>query len=152
MLNARQARRAARMYYLDCVPIDKIAGALGCSRGEIVEVIDDPGRQQQYIDEAQKARKRLRLRAAAAAEAALEKQVEFLAAEQTETELIVAQQRTAGQLLRAGMEDERTDGTVKLIFENGMPKLGMPKGKYPEGGMVEREGTFTPVLCVDGDQ
>ena len=139
------------MYYLDCKPLEKIAEELGCSRSEVVEVIDDPGRQQQYIDEAHKARKRLRLRAAAAAEAALEKQVEFLATEQTETELIVAQQRTAGQLLRAGMEDERADGTVRVIFENGAPKLGMPKGKYPEGGMV-REGTFTPVLCVDGDQ
>jgi len=150
MLGARRARRAARMYYLDCVPIDKIAQELNCSRKEVLEVIDDPGCQQQYLDEAAKARKRLRIRAAAAADAALERQVEFIAQEQTEKELIVAQQRTAARIMEAGMDDGESDGTIKIVFKYGMPELGMPPaGNYREGS-YEYPAAGTSCVCIDG--
>ncbi len=150
MLGARRARRAARMYYLDCVPIDKIAAELNCSRKEVLDVIDDPGCQQQYVDEAAKARKRLRIRAAAAADAALERQVEFIAQEQTEKELIVAQQRTAARIMEAGMDDGERDGTIKIVFKYGMPELGMPPhGNYREDG-YEHPAAGTSCVCIDG--
>ena len=150
MLGARRARRAARMYYLDCVPIDKIAAELSCSRKDVLDVIDDPDCQQQYVDEAAKARKRLRIRAAAAADAALEKQVEFIATEQTEKELIVAQQRTAARIMEAGMDDGESDGTIKIVFEHGMPRLGMPTtGGYCEDGL-EHTAAGAARVCFDG--
>lgn len=139
------------MYYLDCKPIGKIAEELGCSRSEVVEVIDDPGRQKQYVEEAAKIRRRMQARAAAAAEAAQEKLVEFMGEDVKETALIVEQQRAAARLLRAGMEDETGDGTIRIVFEGGMPKLGIPQGgSYREDGL-EHASSGAVELRFDGD-
>lgn len=139
------------MYYLDCKPIGKIAEELSCSRSEVVEVIDDPGRQKEYVEEAAKIRRRMQARAAAAAEAAQEKLVEFMGEDVKETALIVEQQRAAARLLRAGMEDDTGDGTIRIVFEGGFPKLGMPpSGSYREDS-IEPSRAGTVELRFDGD-
>lgn len=150
MLGARKARRAARMYYLDCKPIDKIAQELECSRKEVVDVIDDPGQQQKYVDEAAKIRRRMRVRAAAAADAALEKAVEFVSEDHDDTTLIVEQQRAAARLMRTGMAEEDDGRTITIRFEGGMPKLGMPSGSYREDSL-EHGDAGSVELRFDGD-
>ena len=152
MLGARKARRAARMYYLDCVPIDRIAEKLECRRQEVLDVIDDPGQQQKYVDEAAKVRRRLRLRAAAAADAALEKQVEFVSSDVEDPTLVAAQQRTAAQLMRVGMMGDDDGKTITIRFEHGMPTIGGPaSGGYREGS-VEHAASGSVSLRFDGSQ
>lgn len=127
-MNERQAKKACRRYYLECKPVAEIAQELGVSRAAVLAAIDDPGRQAEYLGKAENARRRLRARAAAAADAALEKQVAFLEEDVVDAALKAEQQRTADRVLRLGLQDEASGQEITLRFAHGMPELGMPRG------------------------
>ena len=150
MIGVRKARRAARMYYLECIPVARIAEKLDCRREDVLDVIDDPGMQQKYVDAAEKARRRLRLRAAAAADTALERQVELVNAT-VDSSLIAEQQRAAARVLRTGMAEEGNDGVITIRFEGGPIKLGMPTGRGYREDSIEHASPESTRLRFDGD-
>lgn len=140
-MTERQARRACRMYYLDCVPVAKIAQELRETREAVLKVIDDPATQAEYLRQAERTRKRTKARAAQAAELALEKQVEFLNRE-VEDDLIPTQQATARALYGAGAADQEDRSEIRISFTGSDIRIGMPKAKPGEiegASYVEQE-------------
>ena len=121
-----QARRACREYYLDCRSVEKIAQGLGVTKKAVREVIDDPGVQADYLQQAERTRKRTRARAAQAADLALERQVDFLQRDVSD-KLIPAQQQTARTLLGLGLRELEDRGEIRITFAGGDIHLGMPK-------------------------
>lgn len=130
-MTEKQARRACRMYYLDCLPVGRIAQDTRETREAVLEVIDDPAAQAEYLRQAEQTRKRTKVRAAQAAELALEKQVEFLNREVTD-ELIPTQQATARALYGAGIADQDDRSEIRISFTGGDIRIGMPRAKPGE--------------------
>lgn len=130
-----QQRQAARLYYLDCRSVRQIAEELHVPREKVRAAIDDPGLQAEYLQKTEAIRSRTRARAAAAADIALERQVDFLQ-QDVDAELIPAQQRTAAAVYRQGMNDMDDGSAVKVVFANGPIKLGMPRAMVP-GKLLE---------------
>ncbi len=123
MSTAAQRRRICTLYYLDVKPIDAIAKEVGVSRREVRAAIDDPTTQEEFLQRAEAARRRARVRAACAADAALERQVELITAD-VDAKLVPAQQRTAQALLNRALREE-DKGEIRITFANEI-KLGMP--------------------------
>lgn len=130
-MTERQARRACRMYYLDCLPVARIAQDLRETREAVLKVIDDPTAQAEYLRQAERTRKRTKARAAQAAELALEKQVEFLNRDVGD-ELIPTQQATARALYGAGTGVLEDRSEIRISFTGGEIRIGMPEAKAGE--------------------
>lgn len=123
-MNERQKRKICEKYYLDCKSIAQIAKETGVSRREIIEAVDDPSVQKEYLDRARAARERAKVRTACAADVALERQVDFVSSDGVDPRLVPAQQRAAQAVLNRALQDEDS-GEIRLIFPEGIT-LGMP--------------------------
>lgn len=124
-LGDKKARAACRMYYLDAKTIREIAGELKCSREAVRDAVDDPAAQREYLDVVERVRRRTRLRAAAAAEAALDRQIEFVTSTDIPEDLRAAQMLTAERMLRRGLDRSEGEAREVVIEVKGLD-LGMP--------------------------
>lgn len=123
-----QARRACREYYLDCRSIEKIAHDMGVTKRAVRSAIDDVSLMSEYLQVAERTRKRTKARAAQAADLALEKQVEFLGRDVGD-KLLPAQQQTARSLMAFGLRDADDRSEIRITFAGGDIKIGMPRRK-----------------------
>ena len=141
-LGHKKARAACRMYYLDAMTIRQIAADLKCSREAVREAVDDPTAQEEYLKAVERIRRRTRLRAAAAAEAALDRQIEFVTSVDVPAALRAAQLQTAERMLRRGLdrgEDEKRDVVIRIEgLEPAMPPDAIAQAREtPENTGVE---------------
>lgn len=136
MLGERTKRAICARYYLDMQPISQIAEELHVTREDVRDAVDDPAAQEAYLQRADKARTRQRIRAVSAAESALDRQVELLQTDVCD-ELKPTQQRTAENVLRRALPPEREDRRdIRIRFPGGEIDLGMPL-TWEEGADVE---------------
>ncbi len=125
----RKAREICRRYYLDCASIADIAAEAHTSKETVRALLDDPAVQADYLRHAERARQRTRIRAAQAADLALDRQISFLArdAEELPDALRQEQQRTAERVLRRALAADRDDGKqITITWEGDLHELGMP--------------------------
>lgn len=121
-----QARRAAALYYLDCLPVADIAKRLRCPRDAVRDAIDDPGIQAEYLDKAERARKRVQARLqAGGADLALGRQLELLSREDVDDKLVGVQQLTAERVLRR-LDKQHAHEDITVTLSCGEIVLGMP--------------------------
>lgn len=131
-LGERTKRAICARYYLDLQPISQIARELGVSREEVRDAVDDPKAHEEFLQRADRARTRQRIRAVSAAESALDRQVELLQTDVCD-ELKPTQQRTAEAVLRRALPPEREDRhDIRIRFTGGEIELGMPES-WKEG-------------------
>lgn len=142
MVGERMARTICARYYLDLMPVSQIARELGVSREDVREVVDDPTVHEEFLQRADKARARQKIRNAMAAEIALDRQVGFLQADVAD-ELQPAQQHVAENVLRRALPAEKENPhDIRIRFVHGDIPLGMPKarpGEYEERGESSHE-------------
>ena len=131
MIDDKTARKICARYFLDCRSIKEISKELGVSRQDVRDACDDPHLQAEYLQRAERARRRTRLRSASAAEIALEKQVELLS-QDVPDKLIPTQQRTAQHVLRAGLDSGQQSGEIRIVFAQPIA-LGMPRARREDG-------------------
>lgn len=125
-LGERTKRAICARYYLDMQPISQIARELRVSREDVRDAVDDPLAQEAYLQRADKARTRQRIRAVSAAELALDRQADILQADVAD-ELKPTQQRTAENVLRRALPPDREDRhDIRIRFQGGEIDLGMP--------------------------
>lgn len=109
MTRTRREQRVLAMYYLDLRPIAQIAQELRISRERVRDIVDDPTAQEEYLARAARSRRRARARLAAAADMALERQLDLIGRENVPDELIPAQQLAAHRVLKAALETDQDD-------------------------------------------
>ncbi len=129
-IGARKAREICRRYYLDCASIADIAAEAHTSKEAVRALLDDPAVQADYLRHAERARQRTRIRAAQAADLALDRQISFLArdADELPDALRQEQQRTAERVLRRALAADREQDSkqITITWAGDVPKLGMP--------------------------
>lgn len=131
-LGERTKRAICARYYLDMQPISQIARELRVTREDVRDAIDDPAAQEAFLQRADRARTRQRIRAVSAAESALDRQAELLKMDVCD-ELKPTQQRTAENVLRRALPPEREDRhDIRIRFTGGEIELGMPES-WKEG-------------------
>lgn len=130
-IGARKAREICRRYYLDCASIADIAAEVHASKETVRALLDDPAIQADYLRHAERARQRTRIRAAQAADLALDRQISFLAQDGgalTDT-LRQEQQRTAERVLRRALAADRDEARqITITWTGDMPDVAMPDG------------------------
>lgn len=136
MVGERMARAICARYYLDLMPVSQIARELGVSREDVREAVDDPKAHEEFLQRADKARARQKIRNAMAAEIALDRQVSFLQAD-VKDDLQPTQQHVAENVLRRALPAEKdSPKDIRIRFVHGDISLGIPKdrGEYEERG------------------
>lgn len=141
MIGKRTARTICARYYLDLQPVSQIARELGVSREDVREAVDDPAAHEEFLQRADKARARQRIRTAMAAEIALDRQTEMLQAEVSD-DLKPAQQHVAENVLRRALPAEKDNPhDIRIRFIGGDIPLGMPKARPGEYGETGKDGS-----------
>ena len=137
VVGKRMARTICARYYLDLQPVSQIARELGVSREDVRDAVDDPKAHEEFLQRADKARARQKIRNAMAAEIALDRQVGFLQADVGD-ELQPTQQHVAENVLRRALPAEKdSPKDIRIRFVHGEIPLGMPEGRpgeYEERG------------------
>lgn len=123
---------ALSLYFSRGLEMEEIALALGEPLHAVIEALSDPKLLRPYAQRSQAAKLRAQICVNERAEEAARKQAELIALGVEAKEHAVSQRAAKDILDRAGVcTGAETSREIRVVFE-GMPKLGMPRGKGGE--------------------